>query len=237
MAKEANQNKSSKTSSSQKSSNSSLVGKLAAIIKGKRVVVFIDGSNLYYTLQSINKKFDYSKFEQWLNKHATLKGIHYYAAFDPEDQKQIDFLNDLNGLGYTTHQKPIRWVIDHYKGNMDVELAVDAMYYMNIYDVMILISGDGDFSYLCQTLEKVKRTTVILSMGGYTAQELHESATNYFFLERIKSIWEYRPGRKIKQLTRAEDPELKEVAANVSSRTKLKVSNSEDSAAPIIHID
>jgi hypothetical protein len=40
------------------------------------------------------------------------------------------------------------------------------------------------------------KESTVFSMGGYTAQELHESAQNYFFLERIKTIWTQPKTRK-----------------------------------------
>jgi uncharacterized LabA/DUF88 family protein len=192
-----------------KNKKPSMVRKLVSILTGKSVAVFIDGSNLYYTMQNSGKRFNFLHFYKWLQQKSKLKDVHYYTAFDPEDPKQTDFLDELENAGYKIHKKPVRWVIDHHKGNMDVELAVDAMFLCPEYEVMILISGDGDFSYLCQTLEKLDKQTIIMSLGGYTAQELHESAANFFFLERIESVWKSRLIRKNDLPSPKKEPKLK----------------------------
>jgi len=173
---------------------SSMTLKLSQIIKGKKVMVFIDGSNLYYMISKTKKMFSYETFENWLQSKSDLINIHYYTAFDPEDSKQTDFLTELERLKYIMHKKPIKWVIDHHKGNMDVELAVDAISLAKDFEVMVLLSGDGDFSYLCKALEKIGKKTIVISLGGYTAPELHDSADNYFFMERVSSIW--KPARR-----------------------------------------
>jgi uncharacterized LabA/DUF88 family protein len=167
----------------------SMVRLLTELVKKKKVMVFIDGSNLYYMMYKTRARFNYDTFASWMKSKSNLIDIHYYTAFDPDEEKQMDFLQDLEDHNYTIHKKPIKWVIDHHKGNMDVELAVDAISLAPNYDLMFLLSGDGDFTYLCQTLEKMGKKTIVASLGGYTAQELHESADNYFFLERISTIW------------------------------------------------
>ncbi len=177
----------------------SMVRLLTELIKGKKVMVFIDGSNLYYMMYKTNTRFGYDTFVTWLKGKSDLIDIHYYTAFDPEEEKQTNFLTDLEDHGYTIHKKPIKWVIDHHKGNMDVELAVDAISKAPDYDLMLLLSGDGDFTYLCQSLEKIGKKTIVASLGGYTAQELHESADNYFFLERISTIWKKNQSRTTKK--------------------------------------
>lgn len=202
----------------------SMVRKLAELIKGKRVMVFIDGSNLYYMMYQSNTRFSYETFESWLQSKCKLEAIHYYTAFDPEEDKQTEFLADLEGLKYTINKKPIKWVKDHHKGNMDVELAVDAISLAPKYDLMFLISGDGDFSYLCHALEIMGKKTIVASLGGYTAPELHESADNYFFLERISTVW--KPQRnKSKTPNSKESVTNKKTEKDSSLNTQVKSRN------------
>lgn len=198
----------SKSSTDNKSTRKpSMVRLLTELIKKKKVMVFIDGSNLYYMMYKTRARFNYDTFANWMKSKSDLVDIHYYTAFDPDEEKQTDFLQDLEAHNYTIHKKPIKWVIDHHKGNMDVELAVDAISLAPKYDLMLLLSGDGDFTYLCQTLEKMGKKTIVASLGGYTAQELHESADNYFFLERISTIWKksYQKQEPSKELVNKEN--------------------------------
>jgi len=208
----------------------SMVRKLAELIKGKRVMVFIDGSNLYYMMYQSKTRFSYETFESWLQSKCKLEAIHYYTAFDPEEDKQTDFLTDLEGLKYTIHKKPIKWVKDHHKGNMDVELAVDAISLAPKYDLMFLISGDGDFSYLCNALEILDKKTIVASLGGYTAPELHESADNYFFLERISTVWKPQRNKTKPSNLENQDNETKIDKMNKSEKNNSNEINKEQKA-------
>ena len=201
----------------------SMVRLLTELIKKKKVMVFIDGSNLYYMMYKTKTRFNYDTFVNWMKSKSDLIDIHYYTAFDPEEEKQMDFLKDLENHNYTIHKKPIKWVIDHHKGNMDVELAVDAISFAPDYDLMFLLSGDGDFTYLCQTLEKMGKKTIVASLGGYTAQELHESADNYFFLERISAIWKKSYEKQDKKTVDKEDQKkAKPISQDTPTSNELK---------------
>src|SRR4029450_11780166 len=81
----------------------------------------------------------------------------------------IDWL-DYNG--YTMVTKPTKEFIDaagrrKIKGNMDIELAVDAMELAEHLDHLVLFSGDGDFRSLVEALQhKGKRVGVVSRSGG-----------------------------------------------------------------------
>ena len=45
---------------------------------------------------------------------------------------------------------------------MDIELAVDAITIRDSFDILILISGDGDFTYLVNSLEKSYKKTIFI---------------------------------------------------------------------------
>ena len=213
-----------KSNSASKSTRKpSMVRLLTELIKKKKVMVFIDGSNLYYMMYKTKARFNYDTFVNWMKSKSDLIDIHYYTAFDPEEEKQMDFLKDLENHSYTIHKKPIKWVIDHHKGNMDVELAVYAISLAPGYDLMFLLSGDGDFTYLCQTLERMGKKTIVASLGGYTAQELHESADNYFFLERISTIWKKSYEKQDKKtIDEADQKQVQSISQNTPVHNELK---------------
>jgi uncharacterized LabA/DUF88 family protein len=168
---------------------------LNQIIKGKKVGVYIDSANLYYAASKANLKLDYFQLAKWFQTHCDLISLNFYTAYDPLDTKQLDFFTDLERAGYNLIKKPIRIFADSIKGNMDIELAVDTLVQKEDYDVLILISGDGDFSYLVKALESIGKLTIILGVGGFTSFELHQEANNYFFLNRISSVWQ-KTGRR-----------------------------------------
>jgi len=171
---------------------------LASIIKNKRVNVFVDSANLYHAANIAKLNIHYPQIVRWFKSRCKLNQVNFYTAYDPEDPKQIDFMEELEEAGFRVVKKPIKVYANSIKGNMDIELTVDAMQDLGGYDILVLISGDGDFHYLVKALEDAKKKTVIISVGGFTSYELHQEADSYFFFNRIHSVWKQdkRKGRK-----------------------------------------
>lgn len=169
---------------------SDLTKNLRKEIKNKRVSVFIDAGNLYHAAVKSGLKLDFARISEWFQKYAKISSINFYTAFNPDNKTQLEFLEYLKKNDYNVCQKPIK-IFENLskKGNMDIELAVDAIDFSPEYDVFVLFSGDGDFHYLIKYLEKLNKTSIILSLGGFTSYELHQDADHYFFLDRISSVW------------------------------------------------
>ena len=174
-----------------------LTSSLSAVIFKQKVLVLIDAANLFFSTSVTKIHIDFKQMYNWFSKKCNLVDVMYYTAFDPDDVKQMAFLQDLEKSGYKLIQKPIKVYSSMIKGNMDIELAVDAMNLEKQYDILALFSGDGDFTYLIQDLEKKGKRTIVIATGGFTSYELHQQAHNYFFLNRISSIW--RTPRKTSQ--------------------------------------
>jgi len=103
----------------------------------------------------------------------------------------IDWL-DYNG--YTMVTKPTKEFIDaagrrKIKGNMDIELAVDAMELADHLDHLVLFSGDGDFRSLVEALQhKGKRVSVVSTLTTnppMVADELRRQADQFIDLAHL----------------------------------------------------
>ncbi|NJL96356.1 NYN domain-containing protein [Candidatus Gracilibacteria bacterium] len=175
---------------------SDLVAHLNKTIKNKKVSIYIDSANLYFASNVAKLKIDFIQFAKWFKKNCKLTGLNFYTAFNPDDPKQLTFLKELEDEGYRIVKKPIKVFETSKKGNMDIELAVDALLQKDMYETLILLSGDGDFSYLVQALAALGRETIIIGIGGFTSYELHQEASDYFFLNRITSVWQKPRSRK-----------------------------------------
>ena len=143
----------------------------------EKIVLFIDGANLYATSKAIGVDIDYRKLLADFNGRAYLLRANYYTAL-VEDQEYssirplIDWL-DYNG--FTVVTKPAKEFTDaatgrrKVKGNMDIELTIDALELAPFYDHMVLFSGDGDFTALVAALQrKGKRVTVVSTLTTAT---------------------------------------------------------------------
>ncbi len=146
-----------------------------------KTVALIDGANLFATAKNLGFDIDFKLLRNELKKGCNLIRIYYYTALlEQEDRIVLRPLVDwLNYNGYTLVTKPAKVItnregIQRVKGNMDVEIAVDAVQLafspiINITD-MILFTGDGDFRYLVEQLQKTAiRVTVVSSIKTPTA--------------------------------------------------------------------
>src|SRR5690606_24165320 len=103
----------------------------------------------------------------------------------------IDWL-DYNGYKVVT--KPVKEFIDSsgrrkVKGNMDIELAVDAMQMVEHVDHIVLFSGDGDFRSLVEALQrkgrKVSVVSTLQSQPPMIADDLRRQADHFIDLATL----------------------------------------------------
>ncbi|MEW6295058.1 MAG: NYN domain-containing protein [Candidatus Diapherotrites archaeon] len=128
-------------------------------LKKKRVVVFIDGSNLYHDLLNNFGKanIDFSAFVDFLVEKNKLIKTYYYNV--PVNQKEKPEEYKKQQKFFSALQKIPRFEVKlgrlekRPKGppvekGVDVRMAVDIVThaYSNIYDTAIIVSGDADFA-------------------------------------------------------------------------------------------
>src|ERR1700745_2234179 len=163
-----------------------------------RIAVFIDGPNLYATSTALGVDIDYKRLLTEFQAHGTLVRAFYYTAIiEDQEYSSIRPLVDwLDYNGYTVVTKPTREFIDaagrrKVKGNMDVELAVDAMELARHIDEMVLFSGDGDFRSLVEAVQRrgVRVTVIstIASQPPMIADELRRQADVFTDLVELQS--------------------------------------------------
>ena len=120
----------------------------------ERIALFIDGANLYATAKSLGFDIDYKRLlGEFQGKGRLIRAFYYTAVVEDQEYSSIRPLIDwLDYNGYTVVTKPAKEFVDSLgrrkvKGNMDIELAVDAMKMAEHVDQMVLFSGDGDFPF------------------------------------------------------------------------------------------
>ena len=76
------------------------------------------------------------------------------------------------------------------KGNMDVEMTIDAIHNASKYDIAILFSGDSDFLALVTYLKNIGKKVYIFSSKNNVSQELRTGGDGYFdVLNLEEDIW------------------------------------------------
>jgi uncharacterized LabA/DUF88 family protein len=161
-----------------------------------KIALFIDGANFYSTAKTVGFDVDYRKLLKEFGSYGQLIRAYYYTAM-VEDQEYssirplVDWL-DYNG--YTVVTKPTKEYVDatgrrKFKGNMDVELTVDALAMAERADHIYLFSGDGDFRALVEALQrKGVRVSVVSSVQtqpAMAADELRRQADEFIDLTEL----------------------------------------------------
>ena len=148
----------------------------------QRVSIFVDVQNIYYTTkQQYQRRFDYNAFwaQATLNRKV-VKAIAY--ATDRGDEKQKQFQNILRAIGFEVKLKPFIERSDgSAKGDWDVGIAIDVMEYAKESDIVILVSGDGDFDLLIERIKNnYKVCAQIYGVQELTANSLINAASEFF---------------------------------------------------------
>jgi len=135
-----------------------------------RIALFIDGANLYSAAKALNFDIDYKKLLEEFRKRGVLIRAYYYTAIAEggDDYSPIRPLVDwLDYNGFTLVTKSAREFTDsqgrrRWRGDMDVEIAVDMMELAASADHLVLFSGDGDFRRVVEAVQrKGVRVTVV----------------------------------------------------------------------------
>jgi len=162
----------------------------------EKVVLFIDGSNLYAAAKALDFDIDYRLLLDWAASTGRLVRAFYYTALmENEEYSPIRPLVDwLDYNGYTMITKPAKEFVDpqgrrKIKGNMDIELAIDMLEMADNVDHIMLFSGDGDFRRLIEACQrKGVRVTVVSTVKSsppMVADELRRQADHFLDLKTL----------------------------------------------------
>lgn len=156
----------------------------------ERIALFIDGANLYATAKSLGFDIDYKRLlKEFQSRGKLIRAFYYTALVEDQEYSSIRPLVDwLDYNGYSVVTKPTKEFVDSFgrrkvKGNMDIELAVDAMEMAEFLDHIVLFSGDGDFRSLVEAVQrKGVRVSVVstnTTQPPMVADELRRQADEF----------------------------------------------------------
>jgi len=167
------------------------------VSSANRTALFIDGVSLHFTAKALGFDIDYKRLLKEFQSHGTLvRAFYYTVVFDQESSSVRPLLDWLDYNGFTVVTKPTKEFIDanghrKVKGNMDIELAVNAMELANRVDHIVLFSGDGGFRSLVEAVQRrgVRVTVVstISSQPPIIADELRRQADEFTDLADLQS--------------------------------------------------
>jgi uncharacterized LabA/DUF88 family protein len=175
--------------------------------KIEKIALFIDGANLHATAKSLGFEIDYKRFlSEFQLRGYLLRALYYTAVVEDHEYPSIRPLIDwLDYNGYAVVTKAAKELVDQtgrrkIKGNMDVELAVDAMEIAPHIDQMVLFSGDGDFRSLVEAVQRRGVRVVVVStistQPPMVAQELRRQADEFIDIIGLRSKIGRDPGER-----------------------------------------
>jgi uncharacterized LabA/DUF88 family protein len=164
----------------------------------EKIALFIDGPNLYAATKSLGFDLDYKRLLREFQSRGNLVRAFYYTAMmeDQEVSALKPLIDWLDYNGFTVVTKATKEFVDQagrrkVKGNMDIELAVDAMELASHIDQMVLFSGDGDFRSLIEAVQRRGvRVTVVSTTSTkppMVADELRRQCDQFTDLIELKS--------------------------------------------------
>jgi uncharacterized LabA/DUF88 family protein len=163
-----------------------------------RIALFIDGANLYSASKTLGFDIDFKRLLKEFQGRGTLVRAFYYTAiFEDQEYSSIRPLIDwLDYNGYKVVTKAAKEYTDaggrrKIKGNMSIELAVDAIELAERVDQIVLFSGDGDFRSLVEAVQRrgvlVTVVSTVSSQPPMIADELRRQTDVFIDLVELQS--------------------------------------------------
>jgi uncharacterized LabA/DUF88 family protein len=151
----------------------------------KRIAIFVDVQNIYYTTrEAYGRQFNYRKLWQRISTQGNIVCATAYAI-DRGDEKQRSFQNALKQIGFKVKLKPyIQRSDGSAKGDWDVGITIDVMESAKDVDMVVLLSGDGDFDLLLKKIRDVFSVNAeIYGVPALTANSLIDAANGFHAIE------------------------------------------------------
>ncbi len=153
--------------------------------KGQRVGVFIDVQNLYYSAKNLyGKKVNFANILRTARGERTLiRAIAYVIR--AESMQEEKFFQALEAIGFEVKAKDLQvFAGGAKKGDWDIGIAMDAIETAPRLDVIVIISGDGDFVPLVEHLRRALGCKVeVMAFGPSTSGKLKEAADVFVDLD------------------------------------------------------
>ncbi len=164
----------------------------------QRVGVFVDVANMYYSAKNIHgTRVNFGKLlEDAVGDRELVRALAYVIKADSPDENR--FFEALDKQGFELHMKDLQvFAGGAKKGDWDVGITVDAIAMSSRLDIVVLVTGDGDYIPLVQYLKSASGCRVeVMAFGESTSQKLREVSDKFIDLsaDKKKYLFPIRPG-------------------------------------------
>lgn len=157
----------------------------------QRVGVFIDVSNLYHSAKNIyHGRVNYQELLKHVVKGRPVVRALAYVVRSDASVGESSFFDALEKTGLELRSKDLQVYGDGLKkGDWDIGMAVDAIRMSDLVDVVVLVTGDGDFMPLVEYLKWGRGKIVeVAAFQRSASSKLQEGADKFLALESIPKI-------------------------------------------------
>ncbi len=162
----------------------------------QRVGVFVDVQNMYYSAKNLyGKRVNFSSIlEVATSNRQLIRAIAYVVkASMPEEQS---FFDALEKAGFEVKSKEIQVFPGGVKkGDWDVGIALDMIRLAPRLDVLILVSGDGDYVPLVEYLRNQGHRVEVVAFGKSTSAKLIGEVDEFVDMDEVYDKF-LLPGRE-----------------------------------------
>ena len=173
----------------------------------ERVMVFIDGNNLYHSLKHVmgRTNLDFNEFSRRLVGDRHLIRVYYYnAPLNKEDdeekfRQQQSFFDSLDSVPYLTkkfgrlEKRLVKQTLPdgtfvsiptYVEKGVDTFIVIDMLShaFKDHYDTAILVSGDEDFAVLVENVKDLGKHVEVANLGG--SYILRQAADKYILIDK-----------------------------------------------------
>ncbi len=155
--------------------------------KEQRVGVFVDVQNLYYSAKNLyNAKVNFANvLRKVVDGRKLVRAIAYVIR--TEAMKEKTFFDALEKIGFEIQAKDLQiFHGGHKKGDWDVGIAMEIIELAPKLDVVILVSGDGDFVSLMQHARSAGCKIEAASFGRSASSKLKETVYEFHDFDKDK---------------------------------------------------
>ena len=150
----------------------------------QRVGVFIDVQNMYHSARALYQQLvDFGAIlEEAVGNRQLVRALAYVIE-NPDDASQKDFFTALEDRGYELRSKVLQnFSSGASKGDWDVGIVIDMIEMAHKLDVIVLVSGDGDFTPAVEHLRHLGCRVEVMAFSGSASQLLRSAADAVFDL-------------------------------------------------------
>lgn len=151
----------------------------------QRVALFVDVQNMYYSAKNLyNSKVNFDMIlKTAVSGRQLIRAFAYVVKADMKFEE--NFFERLESMGFEVRQKELQvFYGGAKKGDWDVGIAMDTIRMAPKVDVIVLVSGDGDFTDLVEHLQSMGCRVEVLAFGRSASSKLIATADQFVDMDK-----------------------------------------------------